>query len=1089
MYGRTDRLVSHLDVTPTSERPRHEDLRALVVTLVSPSDVPRSNLSFFEVKSAICDAPNLAVHGHYRPKTRYFARVSRSPMEYQQQKLSYRQSCLVMLLLIPFVTTAQSLPKSKTLTVEDGLGFRDVTAIVQDAHGLMWIGTRQGLNRYDGYRVIRFGDKQLVDQYLPCENIFFEGLQIINDSTLWINADNRLYQLNTRTFAYEDITASSGINGEFWLMKKGRDGSVWIVWDNPEKQYLCRSAGNEDFKIIATEPRLRREFTSLAIDTLGNAWWSTVHGGLKQYSPDGELLHAAKPDSFKWEGTIMHYTPLYVDGRNRLFVLPKGGYQVWLYHPDQRKIEIIKDSLPSVGYYMMEDQLGNMWFSSKTGLFRWSVDRTWTDFTRVLQSGLQYSNIQGLYEDRTNLIWVATDNGLILFPNQKQLFETRFTIKGVGWGNAMRAIFDDRDGNLYAFCENGTVGLHRTDPDHIGSDKVFLRWTDEKLHNLLGEARHFIPDHPQHSVWTLTDSLMRIDLATMEVRESIEMEGISSKFSNNPFIRLRDGRFLIGSTLKRLSIFDVKTGEMQTLIKEPQAHFEDVDTRYFLERKDGTLWIATASDGLYLIGRDGKIIQHLSTETTPALSNDHLLTLCDEGDSLLWIGTFGGGLNCLDIHRQTITLFNQKDGLTNDNVTGILIDRVGNIWSSTYNGLSCYVRNEGVFQNFFEEEGLPHNEFNYSSSFKDRTGRLWFGGMNGVIGFDSREVLEIRPNLPLAFTSFSRYNRMKDTLSTELLGQKDIEPIRISPYDSYFQLEWILPNYFRPDKNRYYVWLEGLDNDWSFIGNTPSIRYHTLAPGQYTLRVKGADSKGNWSASELSVPIDVRPFFYTTWWFISLCILFVGTLMYAFARYRLNRLLEIERMRTRIAGDLHDELGSMLSGIAMQAELLEMHSGKADSTKLHRLSEISRGSLSKMRDVVWSIDSRRDQVKNLLDRMREGAEELLLPKDIAFSFELGVLPLEKKIPVDVRQHLFLFFKEAITNVAKHAKATAVTIRFGHFDNHFELSIMDNGTSIKQHATSTGLGLQNMEMRAGKLGATFEVNRDEGFKVSMKMKGI
>lgn len=133
--------------------------------------------------------------------------------------------------------------------------------------------------------------------------------------------------------------------------------------------------------------------------------------------------------------------------------------------------------------------------------------------------------------------------------------------------------------------------------------------------------------------------------------------------------------------------------------------------------------------------------------------------------------------------------------------------------------------------------------------------------MNGVQYFNATEILEQRPNPPMSFTGFSRYNRQLDSLQTILLGDKAITPIWISPYDSYFQLTWALPNYFKPERNRYFVWLEGLEDDWSYIGNSPTVRFHKLPAGDYVLHIKGADSKGNWSVSELSVPIHVAQIF------------------------------------------------------------------------------------------------------------------------------------------------------------------------------------------------------------------------------------
>jgi HAMP domain-containing protein len=422
-------------------------------------------------------------------------------------------------------------------------------------------------------------------------------------------------------------------------------------------------------------------------------------------------------------------------------------------------------------------------------------------------------------------------------------------------------------------------------------------------------------------------------------------------------------------------------------------------------------------------------------------------------------------------------------------VVSILEDEEGNIWAATYNGLSCYRVAEGVFRNFYEEDGLSNNEFNYASSFKDEQGGMWFGGMNGVNYFDPKDILQTKPNPPLCLTGFAKYNSRTDSTLTQVFGEQPIGRFVISPSDSWFQFSWALPNYFKPDKNNYYVRLEGLEADWSYVGSTSFVRYNKLPPGKYILRVKGSDSKGNWSRSELAVPITVRPAFYQTWWFYLLVLATVAGIGYAISRYRLQRLLEMERMRTRIASDLHDEVGSMLSGLSMQAELLEMNASEKDLPRLGKIGTISRAAVTKMRDLVWSIDSRRDKVKDLLERMQEQAADLLQPNDITFHFDIGELPLEKKLKVDVRQHLFLIFKEALTNAVRHSNASVVKVRFGNFNGQFEMVIQDNGSSSKKDHVPTGMGLSNIEMRAEKLGAKLEVRTNEGFLVKLAMKPI
>ncbi len=997
--------------------------------------------------------------------------------------------CLVLCLWITSPLSAQRPLAGQALTIEDGLGFRSVTAITQDRQGLMWIGTRQGLNRYDSYQFTRFGNDRRADEYFPGGDILIDGIHTISDSLLWLVADSRLYTFNRNNFQYHDVGEAKGIIGKVLQLQPASDGSVWAVWENEGQMYLGRSEADAPFKVLANAPRSRRELSSLAIDTSGNAWWSSATSGLQHFTPQGQLLHEIKLDSSIWYGTIRYFSPVFVDNHNRVFIFPKSKNQIWLYHPDEKRVEVIRDSLETIAYCATEDRQGNLWFSTKTQLIRWNPDHSWIDYSDVLKEALQFGLIQGLFEDQTNLLWVVTDNGLVKIPNHKQFFQTRSSKPGVDWGNEMRGIFEDRQGSVYTYCEFGDIGIHRVSFPEGRSEIVFAPGVQYSNIKLLEEAKHFIADQQENVVWTLTDQLIKIDLNTMEPISTLDFSGMADKFSSNPLTRLKDGSFLLGSTLDRLTIYNPKTGQRKKLLEESKNEFTSVMTRFFLENQDGSFWVATDKNGLYRISRDGMIIKNLTTETSPALSNNHLLVLYYDADSILWIGTFGGGLNRFDETNQTIRIFDQKEGLANDNVTGILSDDQGNIWASTYNGLSCLRKKEGSIQNFYQEDGLSNNEFNYTSFYKDRKGRLWFGGMNGVQYFNPAEILEQKPNPPMLFTGFARYNRLLDSLQTNVLGDMTMAPILISPYDSYFQLTWTLPNYFKPERNRYYVWLEGLENDWSYIGNIPTVRFHKLPAGDYVLHIKGADSKGNWSVSELSVPIHVNQIFFRTWWFIGGFILILAGLVFAFTRYRLQRLLEMERMRTRIAGDLHDEVGSMLSGLAMQAEIMELDQQKSDPARLRRISEISRMTLSKMRDVVWSIDSRRDQVKDLLDRMRENAEEMLTPRDIIFQFELGELPMEKKLPVDERQHLFLFYKEAINNIVKHANATSVNIRFGQFGDQFELSIQDNGKLVNQTTTSTGLGMQNLEMRAKKLGATFQVIRESGFKVSLQMKSL
>ncbi|MBI1227147.1 MAG: hypothetical protein GC192_18085 [Bacteroidetes bacterium] len=1002
------------------------------------------------------------------------------------------------ILLLPLLLHSQRLPKPDALTIEDGLGFRKVTAVVQDSRGLMWLGTSQGLERYDGSQFVKFGSDWQADLPFPGEDVSEEAMILMGDTALWLIADGLLYSLDLRSYNWQNLSEKAGLKGNMHSLRKATDGTAWVVSDDDTQQYLWHYTGGLPFSKVASSPHLRMHFNAVACDPDGNVWWSTIADGLRLFNPQGELLHAVKPDSFIWNGTKMYFTPIFTDSKNRVFIFPKSTFQIWQYHPDERRIEVIADSLPTPAYFALEDSRGNSWFSTRSGLLRLATDGTLTDFSVAMRGVLQFSNSYHLCEDRTHLLWVATDNGLVRFPIGAQLFQNYLAVPGAVWGNAMRGMVEGKDGQIYAYCENGETGLHRLNP-LTGERQRMMPFGDSLTNRAVMEgAKHFALDDKSNTLWTLTDKLLKINLETGKGTIAGDFRDVNDKIGHAPLTQLSDGNLLFGFELDKLTVFDTKANTSHRFFSQKQLDEAQIGaqirTEVFLEEPKGNCWVGTVSDGLFCFNKQGEMLAHFNTKTKPALSKNHVLTLHLDKTNRLWVGTFGGGLNCLsgdlkNFEKWSNLVFTKNEGLSDNNVVSLLEDAESNIWAGTYSGLSCYRIGEGTFHNFFEEDGLTNNEFNYASAMKDAAGRLWFGGLNGLNVLDLKAVLNLEKNPPVCLTGFTQYDSRRDSTFVQVIGNQPFDRFIISPHIAWFQFNWALPNYFKPEKNHYYVRLDGLENDWTYLGGLAFVRYNRLPPGDYVLHVKASDSKGNWSESELAVPFTVRPFFYQTWWFYLLVLALVAAIAFGIARYRVQGLLEMERMRTRIASDLHDEVGSMLSGLAMQAELLEMSNNEKDVSRIRHIVEISRTAVSKMRDMVWSIDSRRDKLKNLLDRMQEQTADLLQPHDIQSSFELGELPLEKSLPVDIRQHLFLIFKEALNNVVRHSDASLVKVRFGNFDGQFELSIHDNGSHAVSTKTYTGLGLSNMEMRAKKLGGKLEVLHTDGFTVRLTMKAI
>ena len=209
-------------------------------------------------------------------------------------------------------------------------------------------------------------------------------------------------------------------------------------------------------------------------------------------------------------------------------------------------------------------------------------------------------------------------------------------------------------------------------------------------------------------------------------------------------------------------------------------------------------------------------------------------------------------------------------------------------------------------------------------------------------------------------------------------------------------------------------------------------------------------------------------------------------------KYQLEQRLRVERLRTKISSDLHDEVSGLLSGIAMQADVLKAGTSDEKSKfRLQTIAEVSRMAMTKMSDVIWSIDSRKDKVEDLLHRMLEHAEDILQPLNIEYSFEIGKIDRQKKLPVNIRQNLYFIFKEAINNVVKHSKATKVVVELGNQGSRFELKIKDNGAgeniSDLGKSKKPGQGISNIKMRARRINALLDIAQHDGFTVKLVMK--
>jgi ligand-binding sensor domain-containing protein len=984
---------------------------------------------------------------------------------------------------------SQVVPKLTTITTDDGLGFRFVYHVAQDKRGLIWISTEKGLERYDGYEFITFNDSKNAD--VKCaigqSNKVIPGF--MDDNTLLVWSNEKLFIIDLCDNHVSEFKIQSEYAGIIRDVYYAKDKKLYIsVVKNDIHLFLQYE--NNSFLKLSEGKNKGYPLNQIDVDHNGNIWMSNMDFTIEKYDKNGNILFQTKLDSFVWFGSKMYFNKIFIDTvEHDVYLFSKSRYDIRLFNEKTKTYDTIISNLPFPVYNAVKDDQGNIWFATKKQLLKYNKKNKETpfqDYSFIINEALQFTDIKHLFIDREKVLWVSTNNGIIKLPLNKQLFDKVLYDENNLWGNEMRGITNTGKDYNFAFCENGQPGLYMINKKTL---EPTLFFDQGYLPVAMDGVKHLCYDKCRDEIWILGKFLYRIEVKAKKIEKIIidNFKYTSSKY-RSPIAFLNDGRLIFGYHLSDIGVFNTEDQKITKLVIN-KSNTEEIATNFFQEDKDGNIWIGT-NFGLFVINKSGEIIMELHESTPLSLSNNNCLSILIDSYDRKWIGTFGGGINVLEKSKKgnhTIRVIDKKSGLCDDNITALLEDDHKNLWASTYNGISKIKSDLTTIQNFYVEDGLTNNEFNYVSSMKDDDGKLWFGGLNGITIIDPNKDLEQQSNPPLVLTSFSSYDRRTNEVVNVFKDLEKNSQFVISPFTSWFQFNWALPNYYNSAKNKYYVWLEGVDHDYSFHGNNPFIRYNNLPHGEYVLHVKATDSKGNPSLGEIAVQIVVLPFFYQTWWFSILGCLILCALFYVFYKYNLNKKLAMERMRTQIASDLHDEVGSMLSGLAMQSELLQSEPNSPNFSKFENIANLSRNVVGKMRDLVWSIDSRSDTISDLVDKMHETMATLLGPKDIAYKLDIRDLPMDKTIPVITRQQLFLIFNEAITNVIRHSNASEVLVSIRNTKTNFEMIIKDNGTTAAQPLVkSVGYGLRNMHMRAAKIKANIEINTINGYMVKLTM---
>lgn len=1033
---------------------------------------------------------------------------------------------------------------AETYSLQEGLSDRSVRSIIKGRDSLIWIGTANGLNKFDGYNFTIFNADPDDSLRLLSSNIqairqdVNNNLLILYENTTWMfNIFNPLtYEL--RKVEVSPLTQVKGIVRTFEVDEQGRM-FVLTFSEREDSTRVYRFDGHRAFQPVFSlyQPHQVKQNYEVTLRHLSNGDFlindSSI--GLQLLDAEGRIKkYFQKPDFKDQENPANILYP------NRINILHEDKFgQIWVAWDNVPGIFYLQydnfifkrnKEFDQTGYYadIWEDEPGNLLVLQTApagvkpeivNVFAYTPRGQLFNFSHLLDGSKSITSL--FSDDFFKTIFLGTYNGFKVVRNNRFRIKTYLNQESEEVNNniILKGITGDDNGYVYLAAESRHWYRLDLATELLDTLTFWDTKTDRPLEmncgiDLVKDADGFIWGAACEN--RLNSKLYKYD------PEQCTVEDFDIPYPIRTFTIAENGDFWLGCSPSEtngiLLNFNPNSGVYQEFyLQDSYNPLQTSIPNYIFQSRDGLVWVGTGN-GVYTFNpEDQHFIRYHTDAEEPdqRISHNSCLLIYEDEQGKIMLGT-QNGLNILDRQNGQIKVIRRRDGLASNTVTGILPDGNGNFWISTNNGISFYDPTENTFKNFFQEDGFSANTFNPFSFYRDQKGRYYFGSVNGLNIFLPEDLLLHEPKPKVLLTKVERYRSRDDRLMITESNLHQIDQLVIEPYDTYFALHFTFPEFSRPGKNQYRMKL-GESQKWSNLYNDPIIRFHKFPAGNYTLLVEGADANGNWSAEPFILPIKVKKPFYEKTWVLVVFILAIFSLIYGVFQYRMRQRLRMEQLRTKLASDLHDEVSGLLSGIAMQSDLVQfMVSDSKIQTRLKTIGEVSRKAMSKMSDVIWSIDSRKDQLEDLIGRMHEHADEMLLPLNIRYDIKVShQLDRNLKIPANIRQDLYFIYKEAINNIAKHSNATRVFINMRNSGNYFELSVRDNGTMIKQLTPAYvhksigsekgqpqseqislsisggkkkgGQGLSNLKMRAERLKAQLEIDRKKGYSILLRMK--
>ena len=952
---------------------------------------------------------------------------------------------------------------------DEGLPDNMVTGVAQTPDGFLWVATFGGLLRFDGA-----GFEEFPLFHLPnIPNRVVRLMEVDSSGRVWLAMDRGPVVCadkgSARVFTASDGLLETRITG---MVSDGADG-LWLTY-GAEILHLAQGKVarlGEDAKL---PPGGSRWVTR---DAQGKVWIS-VGGNV------GTLHEGAWQAELKFNQSPVRLAPARSSG---LWIC--AGNILHRHEEGKPSTELARLPANVQVQAMLEDATGALWIGTAShGLFRWKDGV----LERVPASN---SQILCLAEDREGNIWVGTEGGGLnrLRPRAVEMIGGA---AGLPF-EALRCVAEDAGGVVWTVTENGLLLHNKTGRWAVAGEEE--GWPD------LRATCATVDDTGAVWVGTSRSSIMRLLHGTRQ--EWRRGQGFAGNARS--MLTTTNGDLWV-ATSSPSQLLRMREGVLRPITMDDELR----TIRALAETPDGIIWMGTAEGQLV------RVDPHSLVGTIELASEQlSIRSLLATSDGSLWIGFAGSGIGRWKNGNYATSTAAQ--GLQDNYISQMQLDERGDMWITSNHGL-FRVRlqqlvdvAEGAGSTVHSiihsrSEGLPSFQpaYDYApNTCRTADGQLWFATRNGLLHVQPDRIRESTNATPVVLkrvTVDDRVVALWDSHSSlrppSSAAAADLSAtgtqLPLEPGHRKIGFEFAALSYTSLENVNIRYRLENFDRDWIDPGSQRAANYPRLPAGHYEFQVQADNSLGVWNEAGFSLPFDVAPFFWQTWWFRSAVLLFFTGSIIGLVRYysfrRLKRKLErleqehaLHRERARIARDMHDEVGSKLSRLSLLSEMASQEPAMPEAARneVSEISETARDTIRSLEEIVWAVNPKNDLLANLIHYLCRFAEDFFEGSSTQCVFEIPAEIPVIELPTDVRHHVYLAAKEALNNVCKHAAAREVCVRLETTAAGFEISIVDDGRGIAKATNTpgerTGNGLENMRERMRQAGGECEITSQPG----------